>query len=71
MVEDKAMLDELSETGFDSREWCFAQIDRSEYIQCGTAIPGQSCEYLLHECQISGALSQGASLSRFTLDVSP
>jgi hypothetical protein len=71
MVEDKAMLDELSETGFDSREWCFAQVDRSEYIQCRTAIAGKCCEYLLRECQISGALSQGTSLSQFTLDVSP
>jgi hypothetical protein len=71
MVEDKAMLDELSKTGFDSREWCFAQVDRSEYIQCRTAISGQRCEYLLSECQISGTLSQGTSLSQFTLDVSP
>jgi hypothetical protein len=34
MVKDQAVLDKLSKTCLDSRERCFAEVDRTKSVQC-------------------------------------
>lgn len=49
VVSNKTMLDELGEAAFYSGQWCFAQSKRSERIERGSTICGESCEDLLCE----------------------
>jgi hypothetical protein len=71
VVEDQAVLNELCKTCLDSRERCFAEVDRTKGVQCRAAIAGERGEYLLCERQMPSPYRQDSMLRFNTLDVSP